>query len=110
MNAALLLSPPVAFVLCLLLAGGVYLFGRLIGEPAQPSAGKQEPYACGEEFRAEKFEIGYRRFFVAALFFTMMHVAVLCIATVPGGALSLRALGYLVVIAASVSILYREFD
>ena len=39
-----------------------------------------------------------------------MHVAVLTIATVPGGAMAFRALGYLAVIALSVSILFVDFD
>jgi NADH:ubiquinone oxidoreductase subunit 3 (subunit A) len=108
--ADILLSPPLAFIIFLGFAYAMYLFGKAIGAPAQPSPGKLEPYACGENFTAEKFAIGYRRFFIAALFFTLMHVAVLSIATVGGGEYTLRAMGYLVVIAASVSILYSEFD
>ncbi len=110
MNADILLSPPVAFLLCLGIAYGVYLFGVLIGAAAHPTPGKLEPYACGENFAAEKFSVGYRKFFIAAIFFTIMHVAVLTIATVPGGVLTWRALGYLVVIFASVMILYADFD
>jgi hypothetical protein len=37
-------------------------------------------------------------------------VAVLSVATVPGGALAFRAIGYLVVIALCVSILYSDVD
>ncbi len=110
MNLDILLSPPLAFAIGLGLAYLVLLFGRAVGARPQPTAGKLEPYACGENFEPEKFEFGYRRFFVAALFFTVMHVAVLTIATVPGGAYAFRALGYLVVIAASISILYSGID
>jgi NADH:ubiquinone oxidoreductase subunit 3 (subunit A) len=88
----------------------VYLFGKLIGVAATPQGGKLEPYACGEDFVPDKFSFGYRRFFIAAIFFTMMHVAVLTIATVPGGVLAFRGLAYLVTIAASITILYTDFD
>jgi NADH:ubiquinone oxidoreductase subunit 3 (subunit A) len=110
MNANLLLSPPLAFLIALVLALGVYAFGSLIGAKVTVDGGKLEPYACGENFNADKFTFGYRRFFVAAIFFTIMHVAVLSIATVPGGPFAFRAFAYLLVIAASVAILYTEFD
>jgi len=110
MSLAVLLSPPVAFMACLLISAGIYGFGRLVEEKAAPVPGKYEPYACGEDFKAEKFEFGYRKFYIAAIFFTIMHVAVLTVATVPGGAIAFRALVYLVAIAASISSLYVEFD
>ena len=110
MNVDILLSPPLAFAIGLAIAYLVYLFGRLVGARPQPSAGKLEPYACGENFEAEKFAFGYRRFFIAAIFFTVMHVAVLTIATVPAGAYAFRALGYLAIVAASISILYSGID
>jgi NADH:ubiquinone oxidoreductase subunit 3 (subunit A) len=110
MNLAVLLSPPVAFVACLLISAAIYGFGRLVEQKAAPVDGKYEPYACGEEYKAEKFEFGYRKFYIAAIFFTIMHVAVLTIATVPGGASAYRALVYLVAIAASISCLYVDFD
>ena len=110
MDLNVLLSPPVAFVIFLLISYLVYLFGKLIGVAATPAPVKLEPYACGEEFVPDKFSFGYRRFFIAAIFFTMMHVAVLSIATVPGGVLAFRGLAYLVTIAASITILYTDFD
>jgi NADH:ubiquinone oxidoreductase subunit 3 (subunit A) len=110
MTLDVLLSPPVAFLVCLLLSAAVYGFGKLVEEKAAPVPGKYEPYACGEDFKAEKFEFGYRKFYIAAIFFTIMHVAVLTIATVPGGATAFRALAYLAVIAASISCMYVDFD
>lgn len=110
MNPNLLLSPPVAFLIFLAVSGGIYLLGRWMGEKANPAPGKSEPYACGEDFIADKFTFGYRRFYIAAIFFTIMHVATLTVATVPGGVTAYRALVYLLVIAASISILYIDFD
>jgi NADH:ubiquinone oxidoreductase subunit 3 (subunit A) len=110
MDLGILLAPPIAFLACLGFALVIYGVGALIGVKPKPTPGKLEPYACGEDFTAEKFRFGYRAFFVAAIFFTIMHVAVLTIATVPGGALAYRAFGYLIVIAASISILYSNVD
>jgi NADH:ubiquinone oxidoreductase subunit 3 (subunit A) len=110
MDLSILLSPPVAFIACFLISLAIYGFGRLVEEKGTPAAGKYEPYACGEEYLAEKSEFGYRKFFIAAIFFTIMHVAVLTVATVPGGASAYRALIYLVAIAASISVLYVDFD
>jgi NADH:ubiquinone oxidoreductase subunit 3 (subunit A) len=110
MSLEVLLSPPIAFLFCILLSAALYGFGRLVEEKAKAAPGKYEPYACGEDYKAEKFEFGYRKFYIAAIFFTIMHVAVLTIATVPGGVSAFHALVYLVVIAASISCLYVDFD
>ncbi len=110
MDLSILLAPPLAFVMFLGIAGLVYGFGGLLGAKSKPSVEKLEPYACGEPFVAEKFRFGYRRFFIAAIFFTVMHVAVLCVATVPGGPLAYRALGYLLVIAVSIAIPFSDID
>jgi NADH:ubiquinone oxidoreductase subunit 3 (subunit A) len=110
MDLSIILSPPIAFLICLLVSAAIYGFGRLVEEKGSPSHGKYEPYACGEEYRAEKFEFGYRKFYIAAIFFTIMHVAVLTVATVPGGVIAYRAIIYLAAIAASISCMYVEFD
>lgn len=106
----ILLSPPLAFFLFLIVSAGLYLFGRMIGQPAVPEPGKNEPYACGENFRAEKFIFGYHKFYIAAVFFTIMHVAVLTVATVPGGINAYKGLGYLVAIGMSVFVMFADFD
>jgi NADH:ubiquinone oxidoreductase subunit 3 (subunit A) len=110
MDLSIILSPPLAFLICLVISIAIYGFGRLVEEKGTPNAGKNEPYACGENFQAEKAEFGYKKFYIAAIFFTIMHVAVLTIATMPGGAGAYRALIYLVVIAASISCMYVDFD
>jgi NADH:ubiquinone oxidoreductase subunit 3 (subunit A) len=110
MDWNILLSPPVAFFLFILVALLVYGFGALLAPKLKAEGGKLEPYACGEEYMADKESFGYRRFFIAAIFFTMMHVAVLSVATIPAGALAFVGLAYLVTIAVSITILYTEFD
>ena len=68
------------------------------------------PMPAVRTYEAEKLHFGYRKFYIAAIFFTIMHVAVLTIATVPGGASAYRALIYLVAIAASISFVFVDFD
>ena len=110
MDLNILLSPPVAFILFLVISLGLYAVGRLMAGKVKVEGGKLETYACGEDYQAEKLTYGYKRFYVAAIFFTIMHVATLTVATVPGGMAAWRAILYLVVIAASISALYVKFD
>ncbi len=110
MDLNILLSPPIAFVLFMLLGYGLYALGpRMAGAPV-PEEGKDEPYACGQEYEAQRFQFGYQKFYIAALFFTIMHVAIMAIATVPGGESAWKAITFLAVIAISISLLYVDFD
>jgi NADH-quinone oxidoreductase subunit A len=93
-----LLSPPVAFLLMLGAAGLLYLAGRAMGPKLNKAGGKLTTYACGEDIPGTKVQFGYRLFFFIALFFTIMHVAALVIATAPAGKVLLLAVFYLVVI------------
>jgi NADH:ubiquinone oxidoreductase subunit 3 (subunit A) len=103
MNAvAFLISPPVAFVLLLAIAGLLYLLGKRMAPKLTRVGGKLETYACGENIPGTKVQFGYRLFFFVALFFTIMHVAALVIATVPAGKIALFAVLYLAVIFLSI--------
>ena len=97
-----LLSPPVAFLFFLGAAVGLDALGRGMAPQPARTAGKISTYACGENIPGVKVQFGYRLFFFIALFFTIMHVAVLVIATVPDGAIAFFALFYLVMIFLSV--------
>ncbi|MEN6561760.1 MAG: hypothetical protein ABFD52_13400 [Acidobacteriota bacterium] len=99
----ILLSPPLAFFVFLAAALGLYALGRGMAPKLTKAGGKLKTYACGEDIPGTKVQFGYRLFFFVALFFTMMHVAVLVIATVPSGKIVFFALIYLVVIVLSVS-------
>jgi NADH-quinone oxidoreductase subunit A len=101
----ILLSPPVAFFVYLAAAFGLYALGRGMAPKLTRVGGKLTTYACGENLPGVKVQFGYRLFFFIALFFTMMHVAVLVVATVPSGKIAFFALFYLVMIALSVSAL-----
>jgi NADH-quinone oxidoreductase subunit A len=93
-----LISPPVAFVLFLGVAGLVYLLGKRMAPKLDRTGGKLTSYACGEDIPGTKVQFGYRLFFFIALFFTIMHVAALMIATVPAGKIVWFAVLYLAVI------------
>jgi len=72
-----LLAPPTAFVIYLLLAGALSLFGRRWAARGAQSAGKTAAYAGGEEAGGARSLPGYRGFFVMALFFAVLHLGVL---------------------------------
>ncbi len=101
----ILLSPPIAFFFFLAAAFGLYALGRGMAPKLTRTGGKLTTYACGEDIPGVKIQFGYRLFFFIALFFTMMHVAALVIATVPSGKIVFFALFYLVMIALSLTAL-----
>ena len=101
-GTSIFLSPPVAFFLILIAAILLYLLGKRIAPKPNNTGGKLTSYACGEDMPGTKVQFGYRLFFFVALFFTIMHVAALVIATVPSGKIVLFAVLYLAVIFVSV--------
>jgi NADH-quinone oxidoreductase subunit A len=98
----ILISPPVAFVLFLAAALLLYRLGRRMAPKMNKVGGKLTSYACGEDMPGTKIQFGYRMFFFVALFFTIMHVAALVLATVPAGKIVLFAALYLAVIFLSI--------
>ncbi len=98
----IVLSPPVAFLIFLGFAGLAYALGKKMAPKLNKVGGKLSTYACGEDIPGVKIQFGYRLFFFVALFFTIMHVAALVIATVPAGRIALFALFYLIIIFLSV--------
>jgi NADH-quinone oxidoreductase subunit A len=98
----ILISPPVAFVLFLIIAFLLTLLGKRMAPRLTKAGGKLTTYACGEDIPGVKVQFGYRLFFFVALFFTIMHVATLMIATVPSGKIAWFAVLYLAVIFLSI--------
>lgn len=72
-----LLVPPIAFGLYLLLAGVLSRIGRGLAEPERPNALKSSTYSSGEAPPHGTAVPGYRSFFVVALFFAILHLGVL---------------------------------
>jgi NADH-quinone oxidoreductase subunit A len=93
-----LLSPPVVFLLFLAAAFLLYALGKAMAPGPNRTPGKLSTYACGEDIPGEKVQFGFRLFYTFALFFTIMHVAALVIATIPIGKIAFLALIYLLMI------------
>jgi NADH:ubiquinone oxidoreductase subunit 3 (subunit A) len=76
----LLLTPPLAFLayvpLVLLLLG----LGRLLAGPASANAVKSSIYGSGEASPTFEAAPGYQPFFLIALFFAVVHLAMLVVA------------------------------
>jgi NADH-quinone oxidoreductase subunit A len=100
-----LISPPVAFIVFLVLGWLLYFLGSKMAPKLKKQGGKLATYACGEDLPGIKIQFGYRLFFFIALFFTMMHVAALVVATLPSGPIAYFGLFYLGMIFLSVAAL-----
>ena len=98
----ILLFPPVAFSIFLLVAGLLYLSGSLLAAKGQPSAGKRKQYACGEDVPAQRLQPNYEIFFPFALFFTIIHVTALILSTLPAGNIALLGILYMGGVAISL--------
>ena len=104
-----LISPPVAFLVFLFIGYLIYVLGGRLAPKLKKQGGKLATYACGEDLPGVKLQFGYRLFFFIALFFTMMHVAALVIATLPSGKIVFFGIIYLVMIFLSImALITRE--
>ena len=98
----ILLTPVLAFVIFLLLALFIYWIGGRLAPKLRKVGGKLTTYACGEDLPGIKIQWGYRLFFFIALFFTIMHVASLVVATIPSGPIVFFGIFYIAMIFLSV--------
>ena len=101
------MSPPVAFLVLLVLSFGVSLISKRLSARGQDSALKMQPYACGESMEENQGQPDYTQFFQFAFFFTIMHVVVLVVATDPAG-ISLTSGLYLTVTVLVLFMLFRR--
>lgn len=85
-----ILTPPIAFVLYVCLVAVLYGFGRLLAPVVTSTKNKSSIYAGGEIAATGKAAPGYRRFFIVALFFAVLHLGALVLATagLAGGAMA----------------------
>lgn len=102
-------SPVVIFAIAVTIGYGLYAFSRVVApRPAAAGAGdKTMPYVGGEAYSAQAFEPGYQ-FFYVALFFALVHMAALVLATAPPGVFPIAALAYLGLVAVGVIALRWE--
>jgi len=103
----LLLVPPLALIIMLLLSLGLSGFASLFSAKGHDAAGKHNAYACGQNITDNRIQPDYNEFFPIAFFFTIMHVAALVIATTPKGEWFYSVL-FLAVAALSLRVLFRR--
>jgi len=101
------LTPPIAFIVFLVISLALSKVGGLIAARGSDLPGKTKAYACGEDIKQNSSQPDYGQFFHFAFFFTVMHVAVLIIATVPAG-ISFMAGLYLAAAVLALFILFRR--
>ncbi len=95
-------SPPVAFIIFLAVGGWINFSGSWLAEKGKKSAGKKTQYACGEDVPAQRVQPDYNEFFPFALFFSIIHVTALIMATLPSGNVALMGVLYLAGVAISL--------
>ena len=72
-----LLSPPIAFLIYMVLAGIISILGRVLAGPGHMTPLKSSTYSSGEAPPTQAAAPGYRPFFVVALFFAVLHMGIL---------------------------------
>ena len=107
MGSFLILSPPIAFLIFIIVGLGLSYVASRLGAVGTESEGKYKAYACGQSSYDNHVRPDYRQFFPVAYFFTIMHVLVLVVATVPTNALTLPLL-YVAVGVLALVILFRR--
>ena len=103
----LLLMPPVDFLVLLAVFSFLAWLARGLSPHGAASAGKGEPYACGQDVSTGRIQPSYNDFFPFAFFFTIMHVATLMLCTIPADAIWL-AVPFLAVAILAIIILFRK--
>jgi len=110
----LLILPPLCFVIVLFTVWGISkLLAMLTMAPAAThEAGKEDSYACGEVYEGRHIEPDYGAFFRFAVFFTIIDVAGLMLATLAAAsfntAIAVMAIAYTIVVSAVLAILYSK--
>jgi NADH:ubiquinone oxidoreductase subunit 3 (subunit A) len=77
----ILLSPPLAFLIYILLVVLISLLGRALAGRSQENAMKSSLYSSGEAAPTNLAAPGYKPFFLIALFFAILHLGVLILGT-----------------------------
>ena len=74
-----ILTPVFAFLIYFLVVSAASGLGRLFSARGRKSQFKSEPYASGEDYDPVPAAPGYRKFFVIALFFAVLHLGIIMI-------------------------------
>lgn len=79
----IIFEPPLAFLIYMLLVNVLVGLGRMLAGQSAPSKAKSGLYASGEAppDPEDRSVPGYRPFFAIALFFAVLHLGVIILAT-----------------------------
>lgn len=105
MNLLIIFSPFAAFLMFLGLSMFIYFWAGTIAAPSKKAPGKEKMYACGEDLPAKKYFPSSAQIFHVGLFYTIMEVFALTVATIPSGNSAVIGVIYLVGISFSVAAL-----
>ena len=109
MTSGLLLTPPLAFIMVLVVTVCLaYILSKLAIRPTNIPNGLTKEYSCGEELPSHMIQPDYSQFFPFAFYFTILHVVALMVATVPVATIetSLIAVVYIVGAMIGLFVLY----
>ena len=109
----ILLFPPVVFIISLVFSVALsQAFTPMAANPKRvPGSAKHNPYGCGEDVPGAKVDPDYHGFFPFAIFFTLLHVAGLMLATWSFNPLSAGiglVFGYVAAVAVILAILFVD--
>lgn len=108
---SLLLLPPFAFLVILLVVGlGFRLLRVFAFVPPRVESDSLKAYGCGETWPDHKVRPDYSEFFLFAFFFTIMHVVAMMVATLPPLTLEVAGIAAAYVLGAvlCLGILFRK--
>jgi NADH:ubiquinone oxidoreductase subunit 3 (subunit A) len=77
----ILFTPVIAFLVYLALAALISGIGKYLAGPSKWTRLKSSTYSSGEQAPTRRASPGYRPFFVVALFFAVLHLGVLVLAS-----------------------------
>ncbi len=97
------LNPAIALGVFLMLAWGLYRLGGSLAAEGEPHPDKHRVYTGGEVNLPQARKVSYRAFFRLALMFSVLHVSVLVLSTLPPGAAPYLA--YFCLVGTGVSVL-----
>ena len=78
---ALIFTPPIAFLIYIVLGGLLLRISRRFAASSPATAMKSATYGSGETAPTQAASPGYRTFFVIALFFAVLHLGTLMLGT-----------------------------
>ena len=99
----ILFSPPVTFLIYIVLVGLIYASGRALAGPSHETEMKTSTYSGGEAPPSTLAAPGYRPFFVIALFFATLHLGVLMLGS--GGLTPMKGIYLLGLLLALIALI-----